>query len=104
MISEMRMQSILGSHNSNEYEELAMLLRERTAQEWASDSEKELSLSSGSDPPIVEASILDSGGGHLEELRSDPAYISYYYQNVHLSNSCPPCSPGKICVDCTSLD
>ncbi|XAR66261.1 hypothetical protein NMG60_11012428 [Bertholletia excelsa] len=89
-------------HQSNDYgEELGMLLREQRRQD-TSDRETELSLyRSGSAPPTVEGSLSAVGGlfggsaanfGGLseEELRSDPAYVSYYYANVNLNPRLPP--------------
>ncbi|KAL0390228.1 UNVERIFIED_CONTAM: Pumilio3 [Sesamum calycinum] len=94
--------------------EIGLLLREQRRQD-ADDLEKELNLyRSGSAPPTVEGSLSavgglfnhgvtgaggsvssafaefarnKSGNGFLseEELRSDPAYLSYYYSNVNLN-------------------
>ncbi|EYU19929.1 hypothetical protein ABFS82_06G074600 [Erythranthe guttata] len=95
MISEMGVRSVLGRESSNNYnEELGRLLRERATEQEASDRDRELSLlRSGSAPPIVQRS-LSSGflGGNVseEELRSDPAYSSYYYQNVNMNPRLPP--------------
>ncbi|KAL2541599.1 Pumilio1 [Abeliophyllum distichum] len=77
----------IGRGSSNNYsEELAILLREKAAQLDASDQELSF-LRSGSAPPTVEGSLstgLFGVGGVLEEeLRSDPSYISYYYQNAN---------------------
>ncbi|CAN4100984.1 unnamed protein product [Withania somnifera] len=77
--------------------EIGMLLREQRRQE-ADDHEKELNLyRSGSAPPTVEGSLSAVGGlfnknGFMseEELRSDPAYLSYYYSNVNLNPRLPP--------------
>ncbi|XP_058181777.1 pumilio homolog 1-like isoform X1 [Rhododendron vialii] len=61
--------------------------------------ERELSMyRSGSAPPTVEGSLNamgglfgGPGGGFMEEeMRSDPAYISYYYSNVNLNPRLPP--------------
>ncbi|XP_031115539.1 pumilio homolog 2-like [Ipomoea triloba] len=82
-------------------EELELLLREqqRRQLEEANDLERELSIyRSGSAPPTVEGSLSAFGrllGGGFsgvseEELRSDPAYISYYYSNVNLNPRLPP--------------
>ncbi|XP_009597728.1 pumilio homolog 1-like isoform X1 [Nicotiana tomentosiformis] len=109
MMSEMGMRSMLGGNNdfsSNDFsEELGFLLREqRRQQQEVSDQERELSIfRSGSAPPTVEGSLNaliggGSGGGNgsdisglsEEELRSDPAYISYYYSNVNLNPRLPP--------------
>ncbi|XP_059628106.1 pumilio homolog 1-like [Cornus florida] len=104
MMSDIGMRSML---QSNDYgEELGLLLREQRRQE-VSDRERELSLyRSGSAPPTVEGSLsavgglFGQGGGgggasafggvSEEELRSDPAYISYYYSNVNLNPRLPP--------------
>ncbi|KAL6980566.1 hypothetical protein U1Q18_022207 [Sarracenia purpurea var. burkii] len=102
MIADVGMRSIL---QSNDYgEELGLLLSEQRRQEM-SDRERETSpYRSGSAPPTVEGSLsavgglfARSGGGSAdfdglsdEELRSDPAYISYYYSNVNLNPRLPP--------------
>ncbi|KAH7839721.1 hypothetical protein Vadar_007848 [Vaccinium darrowii] len=60
--------------------------------------ERELSMyRSGSAPPTVEGSLSavgglfgSHGGVTEEEMRSDPAYISYYYSNVNLNPRLPP--------------
>ncbi|KAJ8562741.1 hypothetical protein K7X08_031193 [Anisodus acutangulus] len=90
MMSEIGMgRSMLGGSNDFS-EELGLLLREQ---------ERELSIyRSGSAPPTVEGSLNalgsgiggDFGGLSEEELRSDPAYISYYYSNVNLNPRLPP--------------
>lgn len=77
--------------------EIGMLLRDQRRQE-ADDREKELNMyRSGSAPPTVEGSLNAVGGlfnnsGFMseEELRSDPAYLSYYYSNVNLNPRLPP--------------
>ncbi|CAK9188610.1 unnamed protein product, partial [Ilex paraguariensis] len=99
--------------------EIGVLLREQRRHE-ADDREKELNLyRSGSAPPTVEGSLnavgglfnhggdggdssdgaaflefarTKSGNGFMseEELRSDPAYLSYYYSNVNLNPRLPP--------------
>ncbi|MCD7446153.1 hypothetical protein HAX54_041538 [Datura stramonium] len=113
MMSEIGMRSMLGGSNDFS-EELGLLLRERRRQQQQqemSDQERELSIyRSGSAPPTVEGSLNafggligsssggGSGGGNgndfgglsEEELRSDPAYISYYYSNVNLNPRLPP--------------
>ncbi|KAK9158833.1 hypothetical protein Scep_005407 [Stephania cephalantha] len=68
-------------------------------EQW-SDRERELSIyRSGSAPPTVEGSLTAVNGmlGHSgessmseEEIRSDPAYISYYYSNGNLNPRLPP--------------
>ncbi|XP_057979337.1 pumilio homolog 2-like isoform X2 [Malania oleifera] len=113
MMSDITMRSMLGNSDYGEElgKELGALLREQRRQE-ASDREKELSLfRSGSAPPTVEGSLsavgglfgdstsfsgFGGGGGGgkgfatEEELRSDPAYISYYYSNGNLNPRLPP--------------
>ncbi|XP_010256855.1 PREDICTED: pumilio homolog 2-like [Nelumbo nucifera] len=116
MLSEMGMRPMLGSNEGSYGEELGkelgMLLREQRRQE-ANDRERELNLyRSGSAPPTVEGSLTafgglfgnggdaslsdfagsKSGNGFLseEELRADPAYLSYYYSNVNLNPRLPP--------------
>lgn len=100
---------------SPEYvEDLSKLIRDQKQQQETAtrvnntstaitDLEKELSIyRSGSAPPTVEGSlnsigglfkkISDNNGGFLseEELRSDPAYVNYYYSNVNLNPRLPP--------------
>ncbi|KAF5446886.1 hypothetical protein F2P56_032482 [Juglans regia] len=100
--------------------EIGLLLREQRSRQEADDLELELNLyRSGSAPPTVEGSLSavgglfggsaaagGSGGGGTfsefsgskngngfsseEELRSDPAYLSYYYSNVNLNPRLPP--------------
>lgn len=117
MMSEIGMRSMLGGGNDFG-EDLGLLLRERRRQQQeVSDRERELSIyRSGSAPPTVEGSLdafgglmtgsggagvgVGGGGGgdngnHFgalteEELRNDPAYISYYYSNVNLNPRLPP--------------
>ncbi|VFQ81198.1 unnamed protein product [Cuscuta campestris] len=102
MLSEVGMRSMLAG-GGDYREELELMLREQSRQvEEANDRERELSIyRSGSAPPTVEGSlsafggILGAGGGNFngvseEELRSDPAYISYYYSNVNLNPRLPP--------------
>lgn len=109
---------MLGS-NENSFgdeleKEIGLLLREQRRED-ADDREKELNLyRSGSAPPTVEGSLSAVGGlfnhgigggsafsefarskggnGFMseEELRSDPAYLSYYYSNVNLNPRLPP--------------
>ncbi|XP_043815465.1 pumilio homolog 2 isoform X2 [Manihot esculenta] len=104
-----------GSFGDDLEKEIGLLLREQRRQE-AGDLEKELNLyRSGSAPPTVEGSLsavgglLGNGSGGAsaafaefvsgkkgngleseEELRSDPAYLSYYYSNVNLNPRLPP--------------
>ncbi|PSS34526.1 Pumilio 2 like [Actinidia chinensis var. chinensis] len=97
MISDTGMRSVLQS--SDYGEELGL---------WQEASERERELSryrSGSAPPTVEGSLSAVGGlfgggsGGVaadfvgvpeEEMRSDPAYVSYYYANVNLNPRLPP--------------
>ncbi|XAR72000.1 hypothetical protein NMG60_11018480 [Bertholletia excelsa] len=102
MISDIGLQPML---QSNDYgEELGSLRREQPRHD-VSDRERELSMyRSGSAPPTVEGSlsavgglfgggggaVADFGGLSEEQLRSDPAYISYYYSNVNQNPRLPP--------------
>ncbi|KAG5566945.1 hypothetical protein RHGRI_002485 [Rhododendron griersonianum] len=91
-----------GSFGDELEKEVSFLLRQ---QEADVDREKELNLyRSGSAPPTVEGSLSavgglfnHDGGGFMseEELRSDPAYLSYYYSNVNLNPRLPPPSLSK---------
>ncbi|XP_058109574.1 pumilio homolog 2-like [Magnolia sinica] len=98
--SPVKMLSMLGSSEGSYGEdlgkEIGLLLQRR---QEASDQERELNLyRSGSAPPTVEGSLsavgglFGHGGGDLseEELRSDPAYLSYYYANVNMNPRLPP--------------
>lgn len=107
-----------GSFGDELEKEIGMLLREQRRHE-VDDREPELNMyRSGSAPPSVEGSLsaldgLFGGGGgggtaavaaisefsgakngngfaSEEELRSDPAYLSYYYSNVNLNPRLPP--------------
>ncbi|XP_052185635.1 pumilio homolog 2-like [Diospyros lotus] len=106
-----------GSFGDELEKEISLLLQEQRQQD-ADDLEKELNLyRSGSAPPTVEGSLSavggffnrggDGGGGGTdfsgfanskggngftseEELRADPAYLSYYYSNVNLNPRLPP--------------
>ncbi|TKY48395.1 Pumilio-like 2 [Spatholobus suberectus] len=107
-----------GSFGDELEKEIGMLLREQRRQEF-DDRERELNLyRSGSAPPTVEGSLSAVGGlfgggaagaaataaafsefsgakhgngfASEEELRSDPAYLSYYYSNVNLNPRLPP--------------
>ncbi|KAJ6768048.1 RNA BINDING PROTEIN PUMILIO-RELATED [Salix koriyanagi] len=91
-------------------EDLSKLIREkRLQQEATSEIEKELNIyRSGSAPPTVEGSLSSIGGlfdgtgipgiqnsnrGDFlseEVLRSDPAYVNYYYSNANLNPRLPP--------------
>nr|ABW81162.1 PMpt5-1 [Capsella rubella] len=100
----------------DDYEkEIGVLLGEQQRrQEEADEIERELNLyRSGSAPPTVDGSVsaagglfngggrapfLEFGGGNKgngfgsddEELRKDPAYLSYYYANMKLNPRLPP--------------
>ncbi|XP_077214553.1 pumilio homolog 2-like isoform X2 [Tasmannia lanceolata] len=114
--SPLKMLSMLGNNEGSYSEdlgkELGFLLREQRRKE-SIDRERELNIyRSGSAPPTVEGSLSAVGGlfGHgseatfsdfpgskngngflsEEELRSDPAYPSYYYSNVNLNPRLPP--------------
>ncbi|KAF7823722.1 pumilio-like protein 2-like [Senna tora] len=118
MISELGRRPMLGGNDGSFGDELekeiGMLLREQRRQE-ADDRERELNLyRSGSAPPTVEGSLsavggLFGGGGggatafpefsgakhgngfaSEEQLRSDPAYLAYYYSNGNLNPRLPP--------------
>ncbi|KAK4366385.1 hypothetical protein RND71_014265 [Anisodus tanguticus] len=101
MLSEFGPRPMLGNNDNSfgdEFEkEIGFLLREQRRQE-GDDHEKELNLyRSGSAPPTVEGSLsavdgLFNNNGFMseEELRSDPAYLSYYYSNVNLNPRLPP--------------
>ncbi|XP_076920350.1 pumilio homolog 2-like [Bidens hawaiensis] len=91
-----------GSFGDELEKEIGLLLREQRRE--ADDREKELNMyRSGSAPPTVEGSLSAVGGlfnnnhgqsqtnGLAEdELRADPAYISYYYSNTNLNPRLPP--------------
>lgn len=103
-----------GSFGDELEKEIGLLLREQRRE--SDDREKELNLyRSGSAPPTVEGSLSAVGGlfnnhhgstgltfsefaggnggngfSSEEELRSDPAYLSYYYSNVNLNPRLPP--------------
>ncbi|XP_077238968.1 pumilio homolog 2-like [Tasmannia lanceolata] len=117
MLSEIGMRPMIGNNEGSSYsedlgKEIEILLREKRFQE-ASDRERELNIyRSGSAPPTVDGSLSAVGGlfGHgaeiavsdfpnnkngngflsEEELRSDPAYLSYYYSHVNLNPRLPP--------------
>ncbi|KAL5973387.1 hypothetical protein ACLOJK_030037 [Asimina triloba] len=115
MLSEMGTSRMLGSDDGTFSEdlgkELELLLQEQRRQE-ASDREELNLYRSGSAPPTVEGSLAAVGSlfGHgsgdvvadlpvsksrngflsEEELRSDPAYLSYYYAHVKLNPRLPP--------------
>ncbi|CAI0443266.1 unnamed protein product [Linum tenue] len=96
ILPDISMRSVL------KHEDLGKLIREqRLQQSAASDREDELNIyRSGSAPPTVEGSLSSIGGllrkngagGFLseEELRSDPAYVNYYYSNANVNPRLPP--------------
>lgn len=117
MLSELGRRPIIGSGGEGSFgdeleKEIGMLLREQRRE--ADDREKELNMyRSGSAPPTIEGSLSAVGGlfnsnhgqtnglafsefaggnGFMseEELRADPAYLSYYYSNVNLNPRLPP--------------
>ncbi|KAF3788171.1 Pumilio-like protein 1 [Nymphaea thermarum] len=115
MISEMGMrQGILGenrgegSFGEDLGKELEFLLKEQRRQQ-VSERERELNLfRSGSAPPTVEGSLAAVGGlfgeggspapvglGSDEEMRNDPAYLSYYFSHVNLNPRLPPPALSK---------
>ncbi|GAV91535.1 PUF domain-containing protein/NABP domain-containing protein [Cephalotus follicularis] len=87
-------------------DDLSKLIRERKQQDapTAGDLENEPNIyRSGSAPPTVEGSLSSIGGlfsassgikngGFVseEELRADPAYVNYYYNNGNLNPRLPP--------------
>lgn len=99
MVSDMGMRTMLGSserfYGEDLGNELGFLLQRP---QEVCEKEQELNIyRSGSAPPTVERSLSAVGGlfgrvGDLseEELRSDPAYSSYYYANVNLNPRLPP--------------
>ena len=113
VLSERGVRSMIGSGGEGfGGEELELLLREQRRQE-ASDRERELNIyRSGSAPPTVEGSLTAAGGlfgreaaagvpdfspgnnGNAllseEEVRSHPAYPSYYYSHVNMNPRLPP--------------
>ncbi|XP_057953129.1 pumilio homolog 2-like isoform X2 [Malania oleifera] len=116
MLSELGRRPMLGGNEGSfgdDLEKEILLLREQRRQE-IDDREKELNLyRSGSAPPTVEGSLSAVGGlfsqggvpgtfsefsgkktengfASEEELRSDPAYVSYYFANVNLNPRLPP--------------
>ncbi|KAK1434857.1 hypothetical protein QVD17_00611 [Tagetes erecta] len=117
MLSELDRRPVISSGGEGSFgdeleEEIGLLLREQRRE--ADDREKELNMyRSGSAPPTVEGSLSAVGGlfnsnqgqtnglafsefaggnGFMseDELRSDPAYVSYYYSNVNLNPRLPP--------------
>ncbi|MCD7452356.1 hypothetical protein HAX54_016284 [Datura stramonium] len=87
MASEVGMRSMLGGNN------------EFRRQQEENDRDRPLSMfrSDSAAPTVDEGSLSGFGGiaadfGRLseEQLRSDPAYIAYYYSNVNLNPRLPP--------------
>ncbi|KAJ3668958.1 hypothetical protein LUZ60_010908 [Juncus effusus] len=88
--------------------DLSLLLCEQRLRQEATDRERELNMyRSGSAPPTIEGSLsavgtilpefLQSNNDNTingfsseEELRADPAYLSYYYSHVNLNPRLPP--------------
>ncbi|XP_010920533.1 pumilio homolog 1 isoform X2 [Elaeis guineensis] len=113
MLSEMGMRPLMGSGGDGfSGEEMGLLLREQRRLE-AIERERDLNIyRSGSAPPTVEGSLsaieglfggdvagvlpdisrAKNGNGLSteEELRSSPAYHSYYYSQVNLNPRLPP--------------
>lgn len=117
MLSELGRRPMIGNNENSfgdEFEdEIGFLLREQRREE-ADDLEKELNLyRSGSAVPTVDGSLnvvggsfnhgvagasacadfAKNGGNRFmseEELRSDPAYLNYYYLNGNLNPRLPP--------------
>jgi len=109
-----------GSFGDELEKEIGMLLREQRRQEADDRERELNIFRSGSAPPTVEGSLSAVGGlfgggavagaggagagafsefhgttdvngiASEEELRSDPAYLSYYYSNVNLNPRLPP--------------
>jgi len=116
MISELGRRPTIGGTSEGSFgdeleREIGMLLREPRRQDAGDDRERELNIyRSGSAPPTVQGSLSAVGGlfgstssfsdfarskngnGVIseEELRADPAYLSYYYSNVNLNPRLPP--------------
>ncbi|KAI7726627.1 hypothetical protein M8C21_025201 [Ambrosia artemisiifolia] len=101
MLSELGRRPMIndGSFGDELEKELGVLLHEQRRDD--TDYEKELNVyRSGSAPPTVEGSLSAVGrynefaGGNEfmseDELRADPAYVSYYYSNVNLNPRLPP--------------
>lgn len=89
-----KMMSDIGMRSMIQKEELGFMMRNQEISEGDVDLCK---FRSGSAPPTVEGSLnavgglLSSGVGvSEEEIRSDPAYISYYYANVNMNPRLPP--------------
>ncbi|KAH9317095.1 hypothetical protein KI387_018864, partial [Taxus chinensis] len=100
--------SIQDSYGEGFAKELGMLLRDQNLHE-SSERERELNLyRSGSAPPSVQGSLAAVGGmfgtgfepsmdtrlgngfTSEEDIRSNPAYLEYYYSHVNLNPRLPP--------------
>lgn len=100
--------SIQDSYGEGFAKELGMLLRDQNLRE-SSERERELNLyRSGSAPPSVQGSLAAVGGlfgngfevnndirlgnglTSEEDIRSNPAYLEYYYSHVNLNPRLPP--------------
>ncbi|KAL4571090.1 hypothetical protein LXL04_017840 [Taraxacum kok-saghyz] len=118
MLSELGRRPMIGGGGEGSFgdefeKEIGLILRDSRRE--ADDHEKELNMyRSGSAPPTVEGSLSAVGGlfntthgqnnnslplsefaggngfTSEEELRADPAYLSYYYSNVNLNPRLPP--------------
>ncbi|WJX64026.1 hypothetical protein P8452_48852 [Trifolium repens] len=105
MISDVAIRSML---KNGEYGEDLSILRRQQMEE--NEREREVArLRSGSAPPTVEGSLASFGGlyggsqvsygggggggrgfGSEEEIRADPSYANYYYNNANLNPRLPP--------------
>lgn len=100
--------SLQDSYGEGFAKELGMLLRDQNIRE-SSERERELNLyRSGSAPPSVQGSLAAVGGlfgngfeanndirlgnglTSEEDIRSNPAYLEYYYSHVNLNPRLPP--------------
>ena len=109
MMSDVAVRSMV--KNGDYGEDLAVLRRQ---QQEVNERDREVArLRSGSAPPTVEGSMTAFGGlyggspvsygggggggggggrgfGSEEEIRADPSYVNYYYQNANLNPRLPP--------------
>ncbi|AES99404.2 putative nucleic acid binding NABP, pumilio domain-containing protein [Medicago truncatula] len=107
MMSDVAVRSMV--KNGDFAEDLAVLRRQ---QQEVNERDREVArLRSGSAPPTVEGSMTAFGGlyggsqvsygggggggggrgfGSEEEIRADPSYVNYYYQNANLNPRLPP--------------
>ncbi|KAL8215233.1 hypothetical protein R6Q57_004682 [Mikania cordata] len=103
MLSELGRRPMIGdgSFGDDLEKEIGLLLHEQRRED--NDYEKELNMyRSGSAPPTVEGSLSAVGSlfgnnnfafsefMYEDELRADPAYVSYYHSNVNLNPRLPP--------------